>query len=766
MKKSISTGMATMFVAQVALAQFDEFPPPPPPPPPAGDFSGGSGTLPGGAGTFTPPSDSAPSSARGAGGTADGKKPVLDKKDKNKFNQAGAEDITNENFPETIESFDFPNVEITDIIKAISELTGKNFIIDPGVRGKITIIAPSKLTVAEAYKAFLSALAINGFTVVPSGNFLKVKSARNAQRDSIETYSGSYYPNSDQMITRIIHLKHISAEQVNRDLRILPSKDGEMSVYTPTNSIILSDYGSNIDRVMKIISQLDVPGFEEQLEIIPIKFAKAKDMADLVDKIINKGQKSSGPNVGGFASGVPRFSRAGGTSSQQGASSFMAIPDDRTNSIIVVGNKSGILRVKKLIAQIDFRIPPGENGGVHVYYVKYGEAKKIAQTLTGVTKDAAPKPNQGPTSLLAPIGPGGQIAAPADVFGGDVKITADENTNALVIVASKTDYEIVMGLLAQIDIPRDQVFVESIIMEMNANDANNYGIGYYKFGPNGVGKTGFLSAGAGTSIADVLSPTSGSGGILSFSSGAPVTVTDPASGKSLAIPNLLGFISFIKTVTKANILSTPQITAMDNQEAEIEVGDRVVTSVTKTAGTGTNGDTFTPNFEDATIKLNIKPFISPSSESIRLEIKQNISQLSNVQAPAQLKDSTQALAKRSIKTTIVVKNGDTAILGGLIKEQDNETVSKVPLLGDIPILGWLFKSSQSQKAKVNMVIFMTPKIIRNPTDSHRVIARKLDQRLDFIKAQGGRDPYGATVDEVMQNTSLAPKPVPATTREE
>lgn len=156
------------------------------------------------------------------------------------------------------------------------QVTGKNFIINNGLRGKITIMAPSKITVAEAYKAFLSALAINGYAIVPQGKFLKIRSARNAQRDSIETYSGSYYPNSDQMITRIIHLKHISAEAVNRDLRILSSKDGEMSVYTPTNSIILSDYGSNIDRVMKIINQLDVPGFEDQLEVIPVGLPKQK----------------------------------------------------------------------------------------------------------------------------------------------------------------------------------------------------------------------------------------------------------------------------------------------------------------------------------------------------------------------------------------------------------------------------------------------------------------------------------------------------------
>ncbi len=767
MKKKMSIGIASLMTAQVAFAQYEDFPPPPPAaefgtedssggfPPPAVDNFGSPDAAPS-AGAGTPSRSGGNGSSGRSGLNSNGKKEVLTREAKNKFNKAGPEDITNENFPETIESFDFPNVEITDIIKAIGELTGKNFIIDPGVRGKITIIAPSKITVAEAYKAFLSALAINGFTVVPSGSFLKIKSARNAQRDSIETYSGSYYPNSDQMITRIIHLKHISAEQVNRDLRILPSKDGEMSIYPPTNSIILSDYGSNIDRVMKIISQLDVPGFEEQLEVIPVKFAKSKDLADLVDKIVNKGQKggSGGASIGNnFTAGVPRFSRggSGGATSQQGASFFMAIPDDRTNSIIVVGNKSGILRVKKLVAQLDFRISAADNGGVYVYYVKNGDAEKIAQTLTGVTKDASPKPTSG-GSLLSPMGAGGQMSAPPELFGGDVKITADKNTNSLVIVASKQDYEVVANLLAKIDIARDQVFVEAIIMEMNASDTNDWGVGYYKYGPNGYGKVGFNG---GVKVTDILSPTSGSGAVISFANGSTVNVTDPSSGKSLAIPSLIGLINFIKQVKKGNILSTPQIMAMDNQEAEIEVGDKVATSVTRTAGTATTQESITPNFEDATIKLNIKPFISPSSETVRMEIKQNVKQLSNVAAPKALEDSTRSLATRSIKTTIVVRNGDTAIMGGLIKDQETETVTKVPLLGDIPILGWLFKSKNTTKEKVNMVMFLTPKIIRNPSDNRNIIAKKLEDRLDFIKSQGGRDPYGKTIDDVVKNNGAA-----------
>jgi general secretion pathway protein D len=366
-RKAISTVMATSLLFSLsARAQFDELPPPP-----VEDFSAPPTDMPA-TGTATPapttPPALGPSRGRGNNGPSggetiisptgsSGKPGILNKNQKDKFARANPEDINAENFPETIESFDFPNVEITDVIKAISELTGKNFIIDSTVRGKITILAPSKITVAEAYKAFLSALAINGFTVVPSGGFLKIRNARSAQRDNIDTYSGAYYPNSDQMITKIIHLKHITADTVQKDLRLLTSSYGEMSAFGQTNSLIISDFGANIDRVMKIINQLDVPGFEDQLEVIGIKYAKAKDMADLIDKIVNKGQKSQSAVPGGFSAGVPRFGATTntGTNGKQGAAYFLVFSEDRTNSLVVVGNKAGILRVKKLIAQLDFK---------------------------------------------------------------------------------------------------------------------------------------------------------------------------------------------------------------------------------------------------------------------------------------------------------------------------------------------------------------------------------------------------------------------------
>lgn len=709
-------------------------------------------------GPSTNPNIGQPTSSSSPSETANN---TLSKNQREKFARAGVEEITPENFPETIESFDFPNAEISDVIKAISELTGKNFIIDPQVKGKITIMAPSKITVAEAYQAFLSALAVHGYAIVPSGSFYKVKSARYAQKDSIETFSGAYYPNGDQFITRIIHLKHISADQIVKDLKNLSTKDGDAVVYSATNSLILTDYGSNIDRVMKILNQLDVPGFEEQLEVIQIKYAKAKDLADLVDRIVNKGEKAGGSNAGGFGSAVPRFNRTSpqsGASGQQGGAYFMAIPDDRTNSIIAVGNKSGIERIKKLVAQLDFRIKPEDSGGIYVYQVKFGDAEKLAQVLQGVTKDAG-KPTSGASPggfIGGPVG-AAQSAQVEGLFSGDVKINADKYTNSIVSVASKQDYDMVLSLLRKLDTPRDQVFVETYIMEMTVNDGNNWNIGYYKFGEGGVGKTGFNGLGSGSnSLTELLSPTGGSGAILGFGQGKTVDITDPTTKSKVSIPNLVGFISFLKKNNRANILSTPHIMAMDNQEAQIKVGDKVPTRLTTT--TSTSGQTsVSADLEEATIDLKIKPFISPATDSVRMEIKQSVKQPTKVLLPKALDDNTQPLATREISTMIVVNSGDTAMLGGLMKDVDKESVSKVPLLGDLPIIGWLFKSREVSTEKVNMLVFMTPKIIRSNLDTQTVISKKLDQRLNFIKAQGGKDPFGAAIDEIQKKqTSAAP----------
>jgi general secretion pathway protein D len=654
-------------------------------------------------------------------------------------------DITDENFPDLIDSFDYPNAEITDIVKAISELTGKNFIVDPQIHGKITIIAPTRITVAEAYKAFLSALAINSLTVVPSGKFLKVKLAQNAQRDNLDTYSGNYSPSTDVMITRIMQLRYIQAKDVFNSLGpILQSRLGEMRPYEPTNTLIISDYGSNIERIMKILRQLDVPGFEEQLEVIRVRYAKAGDLAKLVDQIINKGKGGNNQN-GGFNAGIPRFAPIGSNQTQGSDAYSLVIPDDRTNSLIAVGNTQGIEKIRKLVARLDFKLNPSDAGGVFVYYVRFGDAEKMATTLSGLAQStgaaaaSAPQPNAFLQGVANPT------AQKAPIFSSDVKIASDKITNSLVITASKQDYEVIEGILKKLDIPRDQVYVEGILMELDVSQSHTWGISYYNLaGDTYAGRQGFVS----TDVKSVLNPANDSGAVLGFGGGGQVTVPDPGGGSPIKIPSLVGFINFLASTTHVNILSTPQIMALDNEEAIIEVGENVAIGQTQssTSGTVSTG----AQREDVTIKLDIKPHISPASNRMRLEIDQQVKGIAAAPAEAsQLISTNVAISKRNTKTNVMVHDGDTIVLGGLMKENHEEIVTKIPLLGDIPILGWLFKGKKTKDAKINLLMFLTPHIVRSKEDSTQLLEKKIADRVKFIeKNVSGKDAQGEYIDSV------------------
>lgn len=666
------------------------------------------------------------------------------------------EEITNENFPDLVESFDYPNADINDLVKAISELTGKNFIIDPNVHGKVSIMAPSRITVAEAYKAFLSALAINGLAVVKGDGFYKIKQARTAQRDRIDTYGGAYYPTSDQMITRIVKLKYISADEVNKQLRIITSKDGEVMAYPATNSLIISDYGSNIDRVMKILNQLDVQGFEERMEVIRIRYARAKDLADLIEQIIGKGDK----NKGGFPGGPPMFHRGGEQSNQSGGAEVysVVVADERTNSIIVVGNKAGIEKIRRLVTRLDFRLQMDEQGGVFVYYVRNHEAEQIANTLNNIateSKKAADQSSQGKMPGVLPQGPTGQVGpASTAIFGGDVKVAADKLTNSLVITSSAQDFELIKGILARLDIPRDQVFIKAYIMELNVSRTNTWSIDYYKFAGSASGRMGFRGS---TSIQDLIDPSNDKGGVIGFGGGGTVTInnnfpigttTAPTNSSSFNVQSIDGLIKLITTETESNIISTPQIMAINNEEAVIEVGEKVPVANNQQ----TNGTTITSNVdrENVTTKLTITPHLSPDNDRVKMKVKQEVAGVSPRKVEAsELAKNAISTTTRNITTQLVVDNGDTAVLGGLMSDADNVEETKVPILGDIPLLGWLFKSKTTGKVKTNLMVFITPKIVRNPKDSEQILNRKIDERIDFIQRNmDGRDPHGRYIDEM------------------
>lgn len=691
----------------------------------------------------------------------------VSKKTHKNLAQADIEEITNDNFPDLIESFDYPNADIADLVKAISELTGKNFIVDPNVHGKITVIAPSRITVAEAYKAFLSALAINGLAVVKGDGFYKIKQARAAQRDNIETYGGAYYPSADQMITRIVKLKYISADEINKQLRLITSNQGEIFPYTPTNSLIISDYGANIDRVMKILAQLDVQGFEEQMEVIHVRYARVKDMSDLIDKIINKGEK----NTGGFPGGVPRFGRPGESSggSSSGAEVYsVVVPDERTNSIVVVGNKAGIEKIRHLVSRLDFRLRPDEAGGVFVYYVRNHEAEAIANVLNNIateSKKAADQAsqNKGPAGAGSAFGGQVQVGPPSTaIFGGDVKIAPDKITNSLIVTASKQDYEVVKSILQKIDIPRDQVFIKAYILEMLVDDHNNYAIDYYKFAGSGAARIGFRGS---QDLYSLLDPSKDSGGVMGFGGGSDVSITNPQAAMSTAttpgvtptasytVKSITGMIRFFTTHTQSNVISTPQLMAINNEEASIEVGEKVpVASTVQNNGTSTN---YSTTRENVTTKLTLTPYLSPDNDRVKMKVKQEVADISTRTVPAaNLAQNAIATTTRNITTQLVVDNGDTAVLGGLMKDQEGVIETKIPVLGDIPILGWLFKSKETKKQKTNLMVFLTPKIVRSPEDNSSIVNQKINERIDFIqKSMDGRDPHGQYIDEMPRRTS-------------
>jgi general secretion pathway protein D len=712
-------------------------------------------TMPMNNGTSNPGASSAPSAAKTGEKSKQG---FVSKKTGKSLADAAIEDITNENYPDMIESFDYPNADVADLVRAISELTGKNFIVDPQVRGKITIIAPSRLTVAEAYKAFLSALAINGLAIVPGDGFYKIKQARAAQRDNIDTFSGAYYPTSDQMITRIIKLKYISADEVNKQLRILTSKDGELVPYTPTNSLIVSDYGANMDRIMKIIEQLDVQGFEEQMAVIRVRYARAKDIADLVDQIINKGEKKNQ-----FGGGVPRF-RPAGTPEPGGTGAevySMVAPDERTNSIIVVGNKAGIEKIRRLVAQLDYPMRPDEQGGFFVYPLRFAEAEAMEKVLNGIAseskkaQDAAQgAQNRGPT-----IGPGGQAQvgpSATAIFGGDVKIAADKNTNSLIIVASRQDYETIKNLLAKIDIARDQVFIKAIIMELSADTTNDWRVDAYKFmpGTNGVGRFGFRGS---NDIQELINPSTDKGAVLGFGTGGMTNIK--IAGQDIPVPSLVALVKLLTTHQNGQVLSTPQIMALDNEESMIEVGAKVPVGLNSTPST-TGVVTQNIDRQPVTTKLTITPYISPDTDTVQMKIDQEVADIlpATTIGAQKLAETSVATSTRRIKTQIVVNSGDTAVLGGLMKDEDKDTVQKVPILGDIPILGWLFKAQTKSKKKQNLVVFITPKIVRNPADNSQLVDQKLSERIDFIQQNmQGRDVHGKYIDAIPRAKKSATK---------
>ena len=627
--------------------------------------------------------------------------------------------------------------DIKDVIRQISKATGRNFIIDDKVRGKVTIMSEKQMTKEEAYQAFLSALEVAGFTTVTGpGGIIKIVGLKDAVSAPIPIHVDST-PYTDSYITRLIALKNISALEMSNAIKGLISKSGNMFAYPATNTLIITDSGTNIDRLMKIIKELDQEGPQQVLEIVPINYADAKDIASKVLQLFEiEGAKASG-------GAAPRRGAAAGAELEEIKDVSKIIADDRTNSIIVLASKRAIDKVRDIIAKLDVPLKQGDTGTIHVHYLKYAKAVDLAQTLSAIMSGAKTAATAKASAAGATAGATAAAKGPPPVaqLEGGVSVGADETTNSLIITASAKDYEIlVTELISKLDIPSRQVYLESIIMELGVNKSKDIGVSGFGGGGNntmlGFGAAGNINP---TAVSGMFSPTGFFstpgflGGLLSRNT---IDIKVPKVGggtETLSIPAFSAFLNMVSYYNDSNIVSTPNILTVDGKKASIEVTEKQYipqTTITATAGATTSGS----QPVEAGLTLEITPQIT-EGDAVRLEIHQKLSNFTGEPKQPNLGPPEK---KREFSTTVVAMDGQTVVLGGLMQDLVTHDKQKVPLLGDIPFLGFLFSRNQTKNNKSNMLIFITPHVVKDPNDFADITKNKIEQRNAFIDQNFGK----------------------------
>jgi general secretion pathway protein D len=606
--------------------------------------------------------------------------------------------------PEIITSFDFPDTDIMEITKHMQKLTGINLILDKDVKGKVSITAPTAITVGDAWKAYLAALNMAGYTMVKAGAFYKIINARDVRYVPTKIYTGAYTPDTEAHMMKVIALKNVDAGEISRNFRPFMSRYGRIIDIKQTNTIIISDTGANIARLEKLIKFLDVPGYDESLQIIRVTNTSASEIAKLLDQILKGGSRSSSPSSGRARGGSSSARFSGGSSggsSSQNSNISKIIAEPRTNSIIAMANAAGAEQLRNLIKKLDVKLVSANSDKIHVLYLNYGNAEELAKTLSTLVSGAKASQSKGPAARNF-------TKATEDgstLFNGEVKVTADKNNNALVVTASPTDWLTLKNVIAKLDIPRDQVYVEGLIVETTLTKVRAFGVEYLgAYGAGNAQRGGFLNDG---SLVSLISgnPTSLSGFFVGGGGGGSVTIPNPAGGDDLTVNSVNGLIKAIATNSATNVLATPQILAMDNTDAEFEVGSTIpIKRQTTTNGTVTE----TIEQQEAKLSLKITPQINKVTRFVKLKINQSINDFAG---ETDTSGNGAATNTRSAVTEVMVRDRDTIAMGGLLRDKESISFSKVPLLGDIPVLGWLFKNKTRRIDKVNMLFFLTPRIL-------------------------------------------------------
>ena len=578
-------------------------------------------------------------------------------------------------------TIDFNDVDIRVFIKFISELTGKNFVINKGVRGKVTIVSPKKISVSEAYKVFESVLEVHGFTAIPAGDIIKIVPSREAKEKNIETrLRRKAISPEDKVITQIISLNYASPDEMKKVLTPLVSKASVILSYPPTGMLVITDLLSNIKRLLRIISALDIEGIEEQISVITLAHASSQEIAKSLSLIFQKTGKSRKGTL---------------------ASPIQIVPDERTNTIITLASENDTFRIRQLIKLLDKEIPKGE-ARVRVYHLQNADAEELTKVLMNLPSKGAKTAVKGKSPLLS----------------RDTQIIPDKATNTLIITADRDDYRVLQDVIKELDIPRPMVYIEALIMEVNVDKG-------FKLGAEWVGGD-YLSTtpgrtkvyGGGFRSGGIM-PSPGETGIIGFPEGFSVGVL----GQTIQIgdfkfPNLGAIFQAYQKDKDVHILSTPQLLTLDNEEAEIYVGKNVPYQ-TRSETSSADLDYSTYEYKDVGVSLKITPQIS-QERFVRLNIFQEVTKLVDSTTPG---DRPTTL-KRTTKTAVSIKDRNTIVIGGLVGDDITNTVYQVPCLGNIPLIGWLFKYKSENREKTNLFIFITPYIIESPVEAKALYEKK------------------------------------------
>jgi len=595
-------------------------------------------------------------------------------------------------------TFNLKDADITTVIATIADITGKNFIIDPRVKGKTTVISSRPMTKDEAYQVFLSLLEVHGYATVDDGRTIKILPDVNAKQSATRVATSRHPGSGDEMVTRVIDIEFVTAAQLVPILRPLVPQQGHLVAYAPSNVLIISDRASNIKRLLHIIKQVDRASVDNEIEVVILEYASAAEVVRILNALTQQEKKRGAAKVIGGAQ--------------------VMIADERTNSILLGGDRNSRIRFRAMIAHLD--TPMKTEGNIHVIYLKYAKAVDLVPVLTGVAQTV----EEGKKAQK------GKVAAQA---GNSLNIQAEENSNALVITAPPDVFRSLRAVIRQLDIRRAQVAVEAIIAEVNARRASELGMQWLFGGGSGTVPAGAVNFTSGTSIVDLGSA------IFSLARGGGDATAVPAFGGGLTLGggrfrkgsfNFGALIRALEGDGAINVLSTPTLVTLDNVEAEIKVG-QVVPFVTGafTAPGGGGGNPSNPfqtiNREDVGIMLKVTPQIN-EGDAVKLDIEQTVSSVEPTALPA-----GPITSNRSIRTSVLVDDGQTIVLGGLISEDVSESVQRVPLLGSIPLLGALFRTKTSNVEKKNLMIFIRPTILRDAA----VTTHLTNSKYNFMRAK-------------------------------